>query len=160
VLVVRVHPEILERQKVPPQLLGKRVFEERYEDISAFERYLARNGTVVLKFFLHLSKGEQKRRFLARLDRPEKNWKFSAADARERGFWKQYQRAYEDMIRETAAEHAPWYVVPADHKWFSRLVVAGAIIDALEDLNLQYPVVTPEQKRELAAARRALMRER
>ena len=157
VLVARVHPEILERQKLPPQLVTKHIWDERYEDIRNFERYLARNGVVIRKFFLHVSKGEQKRRFLARLDEPEKNWKFSASDVAERGYWKDYQRAYEDAIRETATEEAPWYVVPADHKWFTRLVVAAAIVDALAGLGLHYPKVTPEQRRALAAARRELL---
>jgi PPK2 family polyphosphate:nucleotide phosphotransferase len=160
VLVARVHPEILAAQKLAPKLVTKEVFEERYEDINAIERYLARNGVVIRKFFLHVSKAEQKRRFLSRLEEPEKNWKFSAADVRERGHWKDYQRAYEDMIRVTATKHAPWIVVPADHKWFSRIVVAAAIIEALEGLDLHYPVVGPEQKRQLAAARRQLLRER
>jgi PPK2 family polyphosphate:nucleotide phosphotransferase len=136
VLVARVHPEILERQKLPPQLVTKRVWDERYEDIRSFERYLGRNGVVIRKFFLHVSKGEQKRRFMSRLDEPEKNWKFSANDVAERRHWKDYQRAYEDAIRETATEEAPWYVVPADHKWFTRLVVAGAIVEALAGLGL------------------------
>jgi len=158
VLVARVHPEILGRQKIPPELVTKRVWDERYEDIRNFERYLARNGTVIRKFFLHVSKGEQKRRFLSRLDEPEKNWKFSASDVAERRHWKEYQRAYEDTIRATASDEAPWYVVPADHKWFTRLVVAAAIVDALAGLDLHYPKVTPEQRRALAAARRELGR--
>ncbi|HVO13168.1 MAG TPA: polyphosphate kinase 2 family protein [Vicinamibacteria bacterium] len=153
VLVVRVHPEILAKQKLPTRLVGKRIWKERFSDITAHERYLARNGVVVLKFFLNVSKGEQKRRFLERLDRPEKNWKFSAADAQERQHWKQYMAAYQDAIRETAAEHAPWFVVPADKKWFARLVVAAAVADAMERLDLAYPEVTAEQKKELAAVR-------
>jgi PPK2 family polyphosphate:nucleotide phosphotransferase len=153
VLVVRVHPEILSKQKLPTQLVTKRIWRERHEDIAAHERYLARNGVAVVKFFLHLSKAEQKRRFLERLDRPEKNWKFSSADAKERRHWKEYMRAYEEMIQATAAPHAPWYVVPADKKWFSRIVVAGAIIDAMEKLGLAFPRVDEAQKRELAAAR-------
>jgi len=156
VLVVRVHPEYLEKQKLPGKLVGRRVWDERYEDIAAHERYLARNGVVVRKFFLHVSKAEQKRRFLERLQRPEKNWKFSSADAKERGHWKAYMRAYEDMIRATAAPHAPWIVVPADKKWFARLVVAAAVGDALQELNLAFPEVTDAQRRELAAAKRAL----
>ena len=160
VLVTRVHPEILERQKLPPKLVTKRIWDERYEDIGNYERYLARNGIVTLKFFLHLSKGEQKRRFLARLEEEEKNWKYSAADVREREHWKDYQRAYEDAIAATATKHAPWYVVPADHKWFSRLVVAGAVLDALNALDLHYPEVSPAAKRELAAVRRKLEAER
>jgi PPK2 family polyphosphate:nucleotide phosphotransferase len=159
VLVARVHPEILARQKLPPELVTKRIWEERYEDIRNFERYLARNGTLIRKFFLHVSKGEQKRRFLSRLDEPEKNWKFSANDVAERRFWKDYQNAYEDVIRETSIPEAPWYVVPADHKWFTRLVVAAAIGDALAGLDLGYPEVTAEQRKALAAARRELQRE-
>ena len=156
VLVARVHPEILERQKLPPELVTKRVWQERFEDIRNFERYLTRNGVVIRKFFLHVSKAEQKRRFLARLDEPRKNWKFSANDVAERRHWRDYQKAYEDVIRETATEEAPWYVVPADHKWFTRLVVAAAIVDALAGLDLRYPEVTAEQRRALAAARREL----
>jgi PPK2 family polyphosphate:nucleotide phosphotransferase len=160
VLVVRVHQEILARQKLPPQLVTKRIWDERLEDIAAFERYLARNGTVILKFFLHVSRKEQKKRFLERLDEPEKNWKFSPADVHERTYWNDYMRAYEDAIRATATRHAPWYVVPADNKWFTRLVVAAAIVEALEGLDLEYPKVDPAMKRELAAARAALMKER
>jgi PPK2 family polyphosphate:nucleotide phosphotransferase len=156
VLVARVHPEILDRQKLPPELVTKRIWEERYEDIRNIERYLARNGTLVRKFFLHVSKGEQKRRFLARLDEPEKNWKFSANDVAERRHWKDYQRAYEDAIRATATPEAPWYVVPADNKWFTRLVVAAAIVDALSGLDLHYPKVTAAQRKALAAARHEL----
>jgi PPK2 family polyphosphate:nucleotide phosphotransferase len=156
VLVARVHPEIVERQKLPPALVGKRIFEERYEDIRGFERYLARNGVVILKFFLHVSKAEQKRRFLSRLDEPGKNWKFSAGDLAERGYWKDYQRAYEDAIRATAAPHAPWYVVPADHKWFTRLAVSAAIVDRLARLDLRYPALDAAQRRALQRARRAL----
>jgi PPK2 family polyphosphate:nucleotide phosphotransferase len=156
VLVVRVHTEYLEKQKLPTRLVSRRIWEERYEDIAAHERYLARNGIVIRKFFLHVSRAEQKRRFLERLERPEKNWKFSSADAKERACWKAYMRAYEDMIRATAAPHAPWIVVPADKKWFARLVVAAAVGDAMQELNLAFPEVTEEQRKELAAARRAL----
>ncbi len=156
VLVVRVHPQILAGQKLPPRLVTRRIWSERYEDIAAHERYLAHNGILVLKFFLHVSKAEQKKRFLERLERPEKNWKFSAADVQERGRWKEYMAAYEDMIRHTAAPHAPWFVVPADRKWFARLVVAGAVAEAMETLGLAFPVIEPAQKRELAAARRQL----
>ncbi|MFM8230437.1 MAG: polyphosphate kinase 2 family protein, partial [Chthoniobacterales bacterium] len=131
VLVVRVHPQILQKQKVPRELLTKTIWDERHEDIKSFERYLGRNGVLVCKFFLNVSKEEQKKRFLERIDNPDKNWKFSTTDSHERKFWKDYQNAYEDMIRVTATEEAPWYVVPADHKWFSRLVVAAAVIDAL-----------------------------
>jgi PPK2 family polyphosphate:nucleotide phosphotransferase len=157
VLVVRVHPEILEKQKLPGRLVTKRIWDERYEDIRAFERYLSRQGYVILKFFLNASKKVQKERFLERLERPEKNWKFSLADAKERTHWKGYMRAYEDMIRATAAPHAPWYVVPADKKWFARLVVAAVMYDALAGLGLRYPEVGPEKKRELAAARAELL---
>jgi PPK2 family polyphosphate:nucleotide phosphotransferase len=160
VLVVRVHPEILTKQKLPTERVTKRIWRERHEDIAAHERYLARNGVAVVKFFLHLSKAEQKRRFLERLDRPEKNWKFSSADAKERRHWKDYMRAYEEMIQATAAPHAPWYVVPADKKWFSRLVVAGAIIDAMDKLGLAFPRVDEAQKKELAAARGELAGEK
>jgi len=159
VLVARVHPEILARQKLPPELVTKPIWQERFEDIRNYERYLTRNGVVIRKFFLHVSKAEQKRRFLARLDAPEKNWKFSANDVAERRHWKAYQRAYEDAIRETATEDAPWYVVPADHKWFTRLVVAAAIVDALAGLGLHYPEVSPAQRRLLGTARRELERE-
>jgi PPK2 family polyphosphate:nucleotide phosphotransferase len=158
VLVARVHPEILARQKLPPKLVGKDIWEERYEDIRSFERYLSRNGVVIRKFFLHVSKAEQKRRFLARLDEPEKNWKFSANDVVERRFWKDYQEAYEDAIRATASKDAPWYVIPADHKWFTRLAVAAAIVDTLAQLDLHYPVVDAEKRKRLVAARRELMR--
>ena len=158
VLVVRVHPKILEQQRLPSALVTDRIWKDRCEDISAFERYLSRNGTLILKFFLHVSKDEQKKRFLERLDRPEKNWKFSANDAREREFWKDYMRAYEDAIRETSAPCAPWYVVPADNKWFTRVVVASAIIDTLAGLDLKYPTVSKTQRKELAEVRRTLLR--
>jgi PPK2 family polyphosphate:nucleotide phosphotransferase len=160
VLVVRVHPEFLAGQKLPPELVTKRIWEERYEDINDFERYLARNGTVIRKFFLHVSRKEQKKRFMERLDEPEKNWKFSAADVRERAHWNEYMEAYEDMIRATATPHAPWYVVPADNKWFTRLVVGAAVVDALEGLDLRYPKVDKKKRTELAAARELLMQER
>jgi PPK2 family polyphosphate:nucleotide phosphotransferase len=156
-LVVRVHPEYLERQKIPPELVTKDIWKERYKDIRAFERYLTRNGIVVRKFFLHLSKKEQKKRFLARLDNPEKNWKFSESDLEERKFWDEYQDAYEDTIRNTATEDAPWYVVPADNKWFTRLVVAAAIVSTLGSLDLHYPKVSAEKLKALAAAKRALL---
>jgi PPK2 family polyphosphate:nucleotide phosphotransferase len=157
VLVARVHPEILARQKLPPRLVTKKIWEERCQDIKSFERYLSRNGVVVRKFFLHVSKAEQKRRFMARLDEPEKNWKFSVNDVVERRFWKDYQGAYEDAIRATASEHAPWYVIPADHKWFTRLAVAAAIVDTLAGLDLHYPVVDAEKRKALQRARRELM---
>ena len=156
VLVVRVHPELLEGQEIPPRLVTKDVWNDRYESIADFERHLARNGTLVLKFFLNVSRKEQKRRFFERLDLPDKNWKFSEADAKEREHWKEYMRAYEDMIRATATPHAPWYVVPADNKWFTHLVVGAAIIDAMENLALQYPKVDGAKKAELAAAREIL----
>jgi PPK2 family polyphosphate:nucleotide phosphotransferase len=155
-LVVRVHPELLEKQKLPKELIGKDVWKERYQDIRSFERYLGRNGVLIRKFFLHVSKGEQKKRFLERLDRPDKNWKFSMGDAAERGHWDEYMEAYEETIRETATKAAPWYVVPADNKWFTRLVVAAAVIDALDSLDLKYPKVSDEQKKVLAEARKTL----
>jgi PPK2 family polyphosphate:nucleotide phosphotransferase len=159
VLVVRVHPELLAREKVPGPLVSEVIWQKRFEDINAFERYLSRNGIVVLKFFLHLSKKEQKKRFLERLDAPEKNWKFSVSDALERQHWEKYMRAYEDLIRNTSTKHAPWYVVPADHKWFTRLVVAEATINAMENLDLSFPKMDAEKRKELKAARAALERE-
>ena len=159
VLVVRVHKELLAKQKLPPRLVTKSIWEDRYEDIRCIERYLTRNGIILCKFFLHLSKKEQKKRFLQRLDNPDKNWKFSMADMKERGYWNEYAEAYEDIIRATAANHAPWYVVPADHKWFTRFVVAAAIIDALGSLDLQFPEVDDLKKAELTAARAALEQE-
>ncbi len=160
VLIVRVHPEILARQKLPASLVSKDIWKERFKDIRGFERYLGRNGVAIRKFFLHVSKEEQKRRFLSRLDEPEKNWKFSAEDVRERAHWKEYMAAYEDMIRHTATEAAPWYVVPADNKWFARAVVAAAVIDTLASLDLHYPVVSAEARKQLAAARRELLAEK
>ena len=156
-LVVRVHPEFLEKQTLPPELVTKDIWKERFQDIRGFERYLTRNGIVIRKFFLHVSKGEQKRRFLERLENPEKNWKFSANDIKERASWSDYMAAYEDMIRHTSTEEAPWYVVPADNKWFTRIVVAAAVIETLDSLNLQYPKVGKEKLEELAAAKRALI---
>jgi PPK2 family polyphosphate:nucleotide phosphotransferase len=156
VLVVRVHSALLESQKLPKSLVTKEIWRERFEDINAFERYLTRNGIAVVKFFLHVSKKEQKRRFLERVDKPEKNWKFSAADLKERQFWDEYQKAYEDMIGNTASEHAPWYVVPADNKWFTRLVVAAAVVHALDKMNLKYPKVSGDQKAALEAAKAQL----
>jgi PPK2 family polyphosphate:nucleotide phosphotransferase len=158
VLVVRVHPKILDNEKLPSSVVGKTIWQERFEDIHAFERHMWRNGTVIRKFFLHLSKKEQKKRFLARLDEPGKNWKFSAADIRERDYWDDYQNAYEDMIRNTASKHAPWYVVPADNKWFSRLVVAEVIIHTLESLNLAYPKVEDDKRKELESAKQSLLK--
>jgi PPK2 family polyphosphate:nucleotide phosphotransferase len=157
-LVVRVHPEFLKKQKLPPELATRDIWAERFQDIRGIERYLARNGVVVRKFFLHVSKKEQKRRFLERVENPQKNWKFSAADLNERGYWDEYQAAYEDMIRHTATEEAPWYVVPADNKWFTRVVVSAAVIETLAALDLQYPRVGPGQLKELAAARAALLK--
>ena len=156
VLIVRVHPDLLNNEKVPPSQITKKIWEERFEDMCAFERYLTRNGIVVRKFFLNLSKKEQARRFLARLDEPEKNWKFSAADIHEREYWDDYMHAYEDMIQNTATPAAPWYVVPADNKWFTRLLVASAIIDTLEKLNLSYPKVDASRRKELEKARKFL----
>jgi len=159
VLVVRIHSEILESQKLPKSLVTKHIWQERFEDIGNFEHYLARNGIAVVKFFLHLSKKEQRRRFMGRLDTPDKNWKFSTFDVKERQFWDEYQEAYKDMIRHTASEHAPWFVVPADNKWFTRLVVAEAVVDALKAMNLKYPKVSGEQKAALAEARQQLENE-
>jgi PPK2 family polyphosphate:nucleotide phosphotransferase len=157
VLVVRVHPEILKSQKTPDSLVGKHIWEERFEDIRGFERHMARNGTVIRKFFLNVSKKEQKKRFLARLDEPEKNWKFSAADIRERACWDDYHKAYEDMIANTATEHAPWYVVPADNKWFTRLVVSAVLVETLGSLDLAYPKVDDAKRKELEAAKKLLL---
>ena len=159
VLVVRVHPEILEKQRIPPECLGDDLWKKRYKDIRSFERYLGHNGVVIRKFFLHLSRKEQKKRFLARIDDPAKNWKFSSADAAERRCWKDYMGAYEEMIRNTATGNAPWYVVPADNKWYTRLIVASVVVDTLASLNLRYPKVGADKRRELAAARKALLAE-
>ena len=157
VLVVRVHPELLTRQKLPPSLVTPDIWRERFEDINAFERYLTRNGVIVRKFFLHLSRQEQRQRLLGRLEQPEKNWKFSPDDLRERQKWDAYMRAYQEMIRHTCTEYAPWHVVPADHKWFTRLVVAEVVVDALESLELHYPKVERAKRKELAALRTALL---
>jgi PPK2 family polyphosphate:nucleotide phosphotransferase len=157
VLVVRVHPEFLAKAKLPPKLVSKDIWEERFEDIRNFEQYLARNGIIVRKFFLHVSKKEQKQRFLDRIDDPLKNWKFSANDASERDYWDDYMKAYEEMIQETSTKHAPWYVVPANNKWFTRVVVAGAVIDALASLDLAYPEVDEPKLKELAAAKKKLV---
>jgi PPK2 family polyphosphate:nucleotide phosphotransferase len=156
-LAVRVHPEFLEKQKLPPELVSKGIWKKRYQDIRDFERYLSRNGVAICKFFLHVSKREQKKRFLERLENPEKYWKFSANDAKERAFWNDYMEAYEDMIRHTATPDAPWYVVPADNKWFTRVVVGAAVIETLAGLELAYPKVDKTRLRELAAAKRALL---
>ena len=158
VLVVRVHPEFLNKQRVPPELVGKGIWDERFEDIRNFEQYLAKNGVVVRKFFLHVSKKEQKRRFLERIDDHQKNWKFSSNDANERDFWDDYMKAYEEMIQQTATKEAPWYVVPADNKWFTRVVVGAAVIDALADLDLAYPKVGEGKLKELAAAKNKLLK--
>ncbi|HRJ72542.1 MAG TPA: polyphosphate kinase 2 family protein [Terrimicrobiaceae bacterium] len=155
-LVVRVHPEFLAGQKLPAKCVTKHIWKERFQDIRGFERYLNRNGTIVRKFFLHVSKKEQEKRFLERLDNPDKNWKFSANDAKERQHWDAYMEAYEDMIRETSTKESPWYVVPADNKWFTRVVVAAAVIDALSSLDLHYPKVSEEKRKELEAARTIL----
>jgi len=160
VLVVRVHEELLQAEHLPKELLGKDIWEQRYEDINNFETYLSHNGVVILKFFLHLSKGEQKKRFLERLDMPEKNWKFSMDDVKERKYWDDYQKAYEKMIQNTATKQAPWYIVPADNKWFTRLAVASATIEALDSLDLQFPEVDKDKKKELAAVREALVHEK
>jgi PPK2 family polyphosphate:nucleotide phosphotransferase len=157
VLVVRVHPEFLAKAKLPPKLVGKNIWEERYEDMRNFEQYLARNGIIVRKFFLHVSKKEQKQRFLDRIDDPQKNWKFSSNDASERDYWDDYMEAYEQMIQETATKEAPWYVVPADNKWFTRLVVAGAVIETLDSLDLAYPKVDEGKLKELATAKKKLL---
>jgi PPK2 family polyphosphate:nucleotide phosphotransferase len=156
VLVVRVHPEILKQQKLPPPLVGKAIWDERLADIAHFEDYVTRQGTKVLKFFLNVSLKEQKKRFMRRLEEPEKNWKLSASDVREREFWSDYMQAFEEAIQATAAKHAPWFVVPADNKWFTRLVVAAAIVEAVEELDLSYPKIGEEKKKELAAARAEL----
>src|SRR5216110_2413499 len=157
VLVVRVHPEFLAKQKLPPKLVGKKIWEERFEDIRNFEQYLSRNGVVVRKFFLNVSKKQQKQRFLERIEDPLKNWKFSSNDANERDFWDDYMQAYEEMIQETATKEAPWYVVPADNKWFTRVVVAGAVIETLDSLDLAYPKVDEGKLKELSAAKKKLL---
>ncbi len=158
-LVVRVHPEFLKGQRLADELVTKRIWQERFEDINAYERYLTRNGVVIRKFFLHVSKEEQRRRFLARLDEKEKNWKFSAADLKERALWDKYQDAYEETIRHTSTPHAPWHVIPADHKWFTRVAVAAAVVETLESLKLAYPQISAAQRAELATVREALIAE-
>ncbi|HQR21500.1 MAG TPA: polyphosphate kinase 2 family protein, partial [Burkholderiaceae bacterium] len=160
VLVVRVHESILAAQKLPKGAVTKGIFRDRLRDIACFEDYLARNGTTVLKFFLHVSRKEQKQRFMERLDQPDKNWKFSVADVKERAYWSDYMAAYEDAIRATATPAAPWYVVPADNKWFTRLVVAAAIVEAMENMRLEYPKVSDAQKADLARARELLLTEK
>jgi PPK2 family polyphosphate:nucleotide phosphotransferase len=159
VLVVRVHPDLLKNERLSEKLITKQIWQERYEDINAFERYLTRNGILVLKFFLHLSKKEQKKRFLSRLENSEKNWKFSVADVKERGYWKQYQDAYEETIQNTANKNAPWYVIPADNKWFTRIVAAMAMVAALNELNLAFPDVEKSKRKELEKVRRSLENE-
>jgi PPK2 family polyphosphate:nucleotide phosphotransferase len=156
VLVVRVRPDVMGRQKLPPSLITRRLWRDRYEDINAFERYLSRNGTLIRKFFLHVSKEEQRRRFLQRLDDPSKHWKFEAADLDERGRWDEYARAYEQALARTSTRHAPWFIVPADHKWFTRLVIAELVVEALESLELRFPEVTEAQLEALAEARKRL----
>ena len=158
VLVVRVHQEYLEKQHLPAELVTKKIWKERFNDIRNFEEYLTRNGVVIRKFFLHVSKEEQKRRFLARLDEPEKNWKFSEADVNERKYWDDYMNAYEDMIRHTSTPEAPWYVVPADHKWFTHIAVSSAIIQTLEDMDLQLPKVDKARRKQLDAAKQMLLK--
>ena len=160
VLVVRLHQDLLARQHLPAQLVDKQIWDQRFEDINNFESYLAHNGVVVCKFFLHVSKEEQKRRFLERIDQPEKNWKFELADVRERQYWNDYMGAYEDMVRNTASEHAPWFVVPADNKWFTRLVVVSAVIDILQSLGSAFPKIDRKRREELGAARAALTAEK
>lgn len=159
VLVVRVHPEFLKSQNLPGEDTGEGLWKKRFEDINAVEKYLSRNGTVILKFFLHVSKKEQKERFLERIETPEKNWKFSAADVKERSFWKEYMKAYEEMLANTSTPWAPWYVIPADHKWFTRALVAEIIIEKLKSLKLSYPSLTESQKADLAKAKQALLAE-
>ncbi|MFY8149776.1 MAG: polyphosphate kinase 2 family protein [Prochlorococcaceae cyanobacterium] len=158
-LVVRVHPELLHKQTLPKQLISGDIWKDRFRDIRHYEEYLTNNGVVVRKFFLHLSKKEQKKRFLERLETPEKNWKFSANDIKECAYWDQYMHAYEDMIRQTATRRAPWYVVPADNKWFTRIVVAAAIIETLDSLELSYPEVSEAARQQLEAARQELLQE-
>ena len=157
VLVARVHPEVLSAQRLPPSLMTKRIWRDRFADIAAFERYAANNGIVIRKFFLHVSREEQRRRFIRRLEDPSRNWKFSISDARERDRWPEYMAAYEDMIQNTSASHAPWFVVPADHKWFTRLVVGAAVVDAIEEMGVEFPTVDGEKRRELSAIRTALL---
>jgi len=157
VLIVRVHPQLLANEHLPSRLVTKHIWDQRFEDINNFERYLTRNGIAICKFFLHVSKDEQQRRFLERLDKPEKNWKFQLSDVREREYWDEYMQAYETMVRNTASKHAPWFVVPADNKWFTRLVVAATVIDALQALGLALPKVDAKRRAELRTARAALL---
>jgi polyphosphate kinase 2 (PPK2 family) len=157
VLVARVHPAVLRAQRLPQPLVTRHIWRERFADIAAFERYAANNGIAIRKFFLHVSREEQRRRFVRRLEDPSRNWKFSLSDARERDRWPEYMAAYEDMIRNTSAPHAPWFVVPADHKWFTRLIVGAAVVDAIEDMAVEFPTVDRDKRRELAAVRTALL---
>ena len=157
VLVPRVHPEVLRAQRLPPSLVTKRIWRDRFADIAAFERYAVNNGIAIRKFFLHVSREEQRRRFIRRLEDPSRNWKFSPSDARERDRWPEYMTAYEEMIQNTSAPHAPWFVVPADHKWFTRLIVGAAVVDAIEDMAVEFPTVDRDKRRELAAVRTALL---
>jgi PPK2 family polyphosphate:nucleotide phosphotransferase len=160
VLVVKVHPEFLAAQKLPPSVVTAELWDERYASIRAMEKHLARSGTLILKFFLNVSRDEQRKRFMERIDEPEKNWKFAAGDVKERAHWGDYMKAYQAMIRETSAPHAPWHVVPADNKWYTRAIVAAAIIDGLASLDLHYPLITPAQRAELAAAKKLLLAEK
>lgn len=159
VLVVRVHEEILKNQKLPEKLITEDIWDNRFQDIRHFEKYLNRNGTVVIKFFLNVSKEEQKKRFIERIDDADKNWKFSAADAKERGYWKEYMHAYEELIKNTSTEKSPWYVIPADNKFYARIAIASAIINALDEMNLEYPSVSDEKIAELQAIKKALLEE-
>jgi PPK2 family polyphosphate:nucleotide phosphotransferase len=160
VLVVRVHPQLLKAEKLSEELITKHIWDERYEDINGFEKFLTRNGVVLRKFFLHISKAEQKKRFLERLEDSKKNWKFSMDDIKERKFWDDYQEAYEEMVQNTATKRAPWYVIPADNKWYARLVIGSAIVDALNGLDLKFPDVDKEKKKELEAIKEALLKEK
>lgn len=157
--MVRVHPEILAKEKIPARLITRNIWRERFEDISSFERYLARNGTIILKFFLNISKEEQRQHFLARLEEPSKNWKFSMADIAERALWEKYQAAYQEVIGHTSSEAAPWHVVPADHKWFARVVIGSTVVSALDRLDLQFPKVDPPSLQEFKLVRKALLAE-
>jgi PPK2 family polyphosphate:nucleotide phosphotransferase len=159
VLVVRIHPELLDLEKLPPEVKGKNIWKHRFQDINHFEEYLARNGIAILKFFLNISKEEQKRRLLARIDRPEKNWKFSVTDPVERAYWDDYMRCYEDALNHTSTEHAPWYIIPADHKWFTHVVVADVIVEKLKSLKLKYPVLNKKQRQHLLEAKALLENE-
>lgn len=156
-LIVRVHQEILEKQKIPDNLISKHIWDERFQDIKNIEKYLSRNGVIIRKFFLHVSEEEQRKRFLERIDNPDKNWKFSSTDSEERRYWKDYMKAYEEMIRNTSTKNSPWYVIPADNKWFTRLIVAAAIVETLASLDLHYPEVTTEKLKDLTEVRKKLL---